>query len=160
MRCPRICLWIIGTKSRALDSVGGDEEFLSELADVFSFAGPRLLKNLEDSGAAKNAFSLADTAQLLRRAAGDLGATRVAEAALVVETMARRSDLDDIGSACRVLRQEAQRLLDRLADFKKAQSELRRTRRQRRSWPKMYTLWIPLRFACNRCIYTVDTTQS
>ncbi len=120
-------------QSRALDSVGGDEEFLSELADVFSFACSILLKNLEDTVAAKNAFSFADTAQLLRRAAGNLGATRVAEAALVVETMTRRSDLDDIGSACRVLRQEAQRLPDRLGDFKRAQSELGRTQRRCRS---------------------------
>ena len=44
-------------QSRALDSVGGDEEFLSELADVFSLACPILLKNLEDSVAAKNSFS-------------------------------------------------------------------------------------------------------
>ncbi len=120
-------------QSRALDSVGGDEEFLSELADVFSLACPILLKNLEDSVAAKNSFSLADTAQLLRRAAGNLGATRVAEAAVVVETMASRSDLDDIGSACHALRQEAQRLLDMLGDFKREQSGLWRTRRRRRT---------------------------
>ena len=115
---------------RALDSVGGDEEFLSELADVFSLACPILLKNLEDSVAAKNSFPLADTAQLLGRAAGNLGASRVAEAALVVETMARRSDLDDIGSACHALRQEAQRLLDMLGDFKRARSGYRGTRRR------------------------------
>ena len=41
-------------QSRALDSVGGDEELLSELADVFSLACPILLKNLEDSVAARN----------------------------------------------------------------------------------------------------------
>jgi len=120
-------------QSRALDSVGGDEEFLSELGDVFSLACPILLKNLENPFAAKNAFSLADTAQLLRRAAGNLGATRAAEAALVVETMARRSDLDDIGSACHALRQEAQRLLDALGDFKRERSGYRATRRRRKT---------------------------
>ncbi len=120
-------------QSRALDSVGGDEEFLSELADVFSLACPILLKNLEDSVAAKNSFSLADTAQLLGHAAGNLAATRVREAALVVETMARRSDLDGIGSACHALRQEAQRLLDALGDFKRERSGYRVTRRRRKT---------------------------
>lgn len=49
-------------QSRALDSVGGDEEFLSELADIFSTACPILLKSLEESVTAKSSFSLADTA--------------------------------------------------------------------------------------------------
>ena len=109
-------------QSRALDGVGGDKELLSELADVFSIACPILLKSLEDSVAAENWLPLADTAQLLGRAAGNLGATRVAQAALVVETMARRSDLADIGSACHSLRQEAQRFLNTLGDFKRERS--------------------------------------
>lgn len=120
-------------QSRALDSVGGDEEFLSELADIFSTACPILLKSLEESVTAKSSFSLADTAQLLGRAAGNLAATRVTEAALVVETMARRNHLDDIGSACNVLRQEAQRLLDALGGFKRARSGYRGTRRRRKT---------------------------
>ena len=120
-------------QSRALDSVGGDEEFLSELADVFSKACPILLKNLEDSVTAKNSFPLADTAELLGRAAGNLAATRVAEAAFVVETMARRSDLDGIGSACHALRQEAQRLLDALGDLKRERSGYRATQTRRKT---------------------------
>jgi hypothetical protein len=112
-------------QSRALNSVGSDEEFLGELADIFSKACPILLKSLEKSVTAKNSFSIADTAQLLRHAAGNLAATRVTEAALVVETMARRSDLDGIGSACHVLRQEAQLFLNTLGDFKRGRSGLR-----------------------------------
>ena len=118
-------------QSRALDGVGGDKELLSELVDVFSTACPILLKSLEDSVTARNSFPLADTAQLLGRTARNLGATRVAEAALVVEMMARRSDLEDIGSACHALRQEAQRLLNALGDFKRERSGLRRTPRVR-----------------------------
>ena len=115
-------------RSRALDRVGGDEEFLSELADIFATACPMLLESLDDSVAAKHSSSLADTAQLLGRAAANLAASRVAEAALVVETMARRGDFDHIGSACHALRQEAQRLLDALGDFKRGRSRLRGTR--------------------------------
>lgn len=122
--------WDCWDQSRALDSVGGDEEFLSELADIFSTACPMLLKSLEDSVAAKNSFTLADTAQLLGRAAGNLAATQVTEAALVAETRARRGDLDDIGSACHALRLEAQRLLDALGDFKRERSGHRGKRRR------------------------------
>jgi hypothetical protein len=55
-------------QSRALDAVGGDDEFLNELAAIFSAACPALLKSLEDSVAAKNCLSAADTARLLGRA--------------------------------------------------------------------------------------------
>ena len=93
-------------QSRALDAVGGDDEFLNELAAIFSAACPALLKSLEDSVAAKNCLSAADTARL------------------VVEKMARRNDLDDIGNACYVLHQEAGRLLDALDDFIRGRSGL------------------------------------
>jgi HPt (histidine-containing phosphotransfer) domain-containing protein len=106
-------------QSRDLYGVGGDDEFLSELAGIFSAACPTLLKSLEDSIAAKNCFSIADTAHLLGRAAQNLAASRFTEAALVVEKMARRNDLDDIGNAYYALRQEAGRLLDALGDFRR-----------------------------------------
>jgi HPt (histidine-containing phosphotransfer) domain-containing protein len=105
-------------RSRALDSVGGDEEFLSELAGIFSAACPTLLKSLDEAIARKNLFSAADTAHLLGRAAKNLAAARVAEAALAIELMARRNELEDIGNACYGLRQEATQLLTELADFR------------------------------------------
>jgi HPt (histidine-containing phosphotransfer) domain-containing protein len=109
-------------RSRALDGVGGDEEFLSEMAGIFSAACPTLLKNLEDSVVAKNYLSVADTAHLLGRAARNLAAPEVTDAALVVETMARSNELDDIINACYTLQQEAGRLMDALADFRKGRS--------------------------------------
>ena len=107
---------------RALDGVGGDEEFLSEIAGIFSAACPTLLENLEDSIAAKDYLSAADAANLLGRGARNLAAQRVTETALIVETMARRNELDDIVNACYALRQEISRLLGALADFRSGRS--------------------------------------
>jgi hypothetical protein len=105
-----------------LDGVGGDEEFLSEIAGIFSAACPTLLKNLEDSIAAKDYLSAADAANLLGRGARNLAARRVMETALIVETIARRNELDDIVNACYALRQEISRLLEALADFRTRRS--------------------------------------
>jgi HPt (histidine-containing phosphotransfer) domain-containing protein len=105
-------------RSRALESVGGDEEFLAEIADIFRAACPTLLKSLEDSIASKNYLSGADTAKLLGRAAKNLAATRVTEAARAVEMMIRNNEIDDIVNACYALQQEIGRLMDALADFR------------------------------------------
>jgi HPt (histidine-containing phosphotransfer) domain-containing protein len=97
-------------RCRALDAVGGDAEFLSELAGIFCAACPTLLKSLGESIAAKNLFSVADTAHLLWSAARSLSAPGVAEAALALETMARRNEINNIDSAYHALQQEAGRL--------------------------------------------------
>ena len=120
MKLPSEC-W---DRSRALDGVGGDDEFLSELAGIFCAACPTLLKSLEESIASKNFASAADAARLMGRAARNLAATGVAEAALAVETMALHSELDDIGNAFHALRQEAGQLLDTLADFRSGRCRL------------------------------------
>jgi HPt (histidine-containing phosphotransfer) domain-containing protein len=110
--------WDCWDLSRALDGVGGDEEFLSELAGIFCAAFPALENSLEESIAAKNYFRAADAAHLLGQAGRNLAATRVVEAALAIEMMARRKGFDDIDNALYALRQEGNQLLDVLADFR------------------------------------------
>lgn len=110
-------------RSRALDGVGGDEEFLSELAGIFCAACSTLLQSLEDSISAENLFSAADAAHLLYCSARSLVATRVLEAALAVEKMARRNEIEGICNACYTLRQEAELLVDELADFRNKRFE-------------------------------------
>ena len=111
-------------RSRALDGVGGDEEFLSELVGIFCAACPTLLESLEESIATKKLFSAAETAQLLGHAAQNLAATGFMQAALAVEMMTRRNELEDIGEALHAIRQEAGRLVDALADFRSGRSGL------------------------------------
>jgi HPt (histidine-containing phosphotransfer) domain-containing protein len=113
-------------RSRALDAVGGDEDFLSELAGIFCAACPTLLKSLEDSISAKDLFSAAETAHLLGRAAQNLAAPGVMQAAITVETMARRKETEELRNACYTLRQEASRLVDALQDYRNKRFEMLR----------------------------------
>ena len=112
-------------QSRALYSVGGDAEFLTELAGIFCAACPTLLKSLGEAIAAKNCDTAVDAAHLLGRAARNLVATRVQRTALTVETMAVHKELDDIGKAYYELRQETDRLVAALTDFRTKTSEQR-----------------------------------
>jgi HPt (histidine-containing phosphotransfer) domain-containing protein len=104
--------------SRASEVLGHDEEFLSELAGIYCAACPTLLKNLEQAIAAKDRLAIADAAHLLWSGARTLSAPGVAKAALAVEMIAHRDELDDVGSAYHTLQHEAARLLDALADFR------------------------------------------
>jgi len=126
MKVPSEC-W---DRSQALDAVGGDAEFLSELAGMFCAACPTLLNSLSESVAANNFFPAADAAHLLGSAAQSLAAPRVLEAARALEIMARRNEQDDIDYAFYALRQEAVRLVDALADFRRERSELSALRNQ------------------------------
>ena len=105
-------------RSRALDAVGGDVEFLRELAGIFCAACPTLLNSLRESIAAKNLISAADTAHLLWSAARSLSSPGVAEAASALEIMARGKELENIDGAYHALRQEIRRLMDDLAEFR------------------------------------------
>ena len=115
MKLPSDC-WNL---ARALDGVGGDEIFLSELAGIFCAAYPTLLNDLKQSIAAKNYLRVADAAHLLGHAARNIAATKVMKAALVIETMARRLEFDDIDNAFCTLQLEGGQLLDAVADFRR-----------------------------------------
>jgi HPt (histidine-containing phosphotransfer) domain-containing protein len=104
--------------SRAARSVGGDSEFLSELAGIFSAACPTLLKNLEEAIQSRNFLRAVDSAHLIWSAARTLSATEVMNAARAVETMARSNEMNGIENAYRSLDREAGRLLNALAEFR------------------------------------------
>jgi HPt (histidine-containing phosphotransfer) domain-containing protein len=119
-------------QSQALDGVGNDEDFLSELAGIFCAACPTLLKSLEDSISVEDLFSAADTAHLLGRAAQNLAAPGVTQAAIAVEIMVRRKEIDELCNACYTLSQEAVRLVAALEDYRNKRLELLRKSESRK----------------------------
>lgn len=106
---------------RALDGVGGDVQFLNELAGIFCAAYPTLLRSLAKSIAAKDPSGTADSAHLLGGAARNIAAKGIAEAALTIEVMAHRNEFDSIENAYHALRQEIERLAEALKKFRGGQ---------------------------------------
>ena len=104
-------------RSLALNSVGGDKAFLSELAGILGAACPTLLESTRASLAVGNLAAAARTARLLRVAAENVAARRVASAALTLETIARQRHHEAVDPAYSVLRQEVERLTPVLADL-------------------------------------------
>jgi HPt (histidine-containing phosphotransfer) domain-containing protein len=103
---------------RALDSVGGDVQFLDELAGIFCAAYPTLLKNLEESVISQSQAGIADAAHLLGSAARSLASSEIANAAFSIEAMAERNEFDAIEDAYHALRAEVERLGYSLTKFR------------------------------------------
>jgi HPt (histidine-containing phosphotransfer) domain-containing protein len=106
---------------RALDGVGGDVQFLNELAGIFCAACPTLLTSLRESIAARAKYNAADTAHLLGSAARGLAAQRVADAAFAIEAMVRRNEFEGIEDHYQALSQDAGRLVEVLNKFRSEQ---------------------------------------
>ena len=109
---------------RALDGVGGDVQFLNELAGIFCAACPALLKSLDESIATRSQLNAADNAHLLGSAARSLAAQRVADAAFAIEAMARRNEFEGLESRYDALSQDAERLVQALTKFRSEQPGL------------------------------------
>jgi HPt (histidine-containing phosphotransfer) domain-containing protein len=109
--------------TRALRSFGEDRQYLSEIAGIYSAACPALLHNIEESIAARNFSSVADSAHLLWSGARSLSATEVMNAALAVEMMGRGKESPGIENAYLSLQRAVVRLVAALAEFRSGRTE-------------------------------------
>lgn len=82
----------------ALLRVGGDEELLKEIADIFLEDYPKVFAEIEAALACGDARRLEQSAHTLKGSAGNFGAKAVVETASRLEQMGRTGRLDGDGS--------------------------------------------------------------
>jgi hypothetical protein len=104
-------------RSEALAAAGGDMVFLADLAGILRAACPTLLEDMRASLAAGNLPATGHAARLLRVAAENVTARRVASAALALETCAGQNSPEAVGEAYWTLQQEVEQCLHALADL-------------------------------------------
>jgi len=96
-----------------LDRIGGDAEFLRELAEMFQDQRVSLLEQIRSAAGAGDAESLARAAHTLKGCVGNLGAVEAFQSALRLESLARSGQL-------REARQAAVELESDVARFEQA----------------------------------------
>ena len=101
--------------SLALSSVGGDQEFLTELVGLTQAAWPTLLADLRNGMARKDLHTVETTARLAKAAARNVSAKRAYESAEELETMACKGDFPAAKGAVASLEQEVELLQSFLA---------------------------------------------
>jgi two-component system sensor histidine kinase/response regulator len=90
-------------KAVALDRVGGDEELLAEVAQLFLEDYPNSLREIDDALQRGDAKLLERAAHTLKGAASNFGADPVVEPALALELAGRTGNLSATASSYQAL---------------------------------------------------------
>jgi len=93
-----------------LQRLGGDEEFLEEVLDVFMEDVPEQIKLLKSALANADATGLRKQAHSLKGASGNTGMRRMADTALAIESAARDGRLGDAPALVEAVEEEFGRL--------------------------------------------------
>lgn len=92
-----------------LERIGGDTEFLQELAEMFQQQREQLIEEIRSAADARDAQALARAAHTLKGCVGNLGAGAAYESALQVEMLARNGQLSEAQQATAELESEVAR---------------------------------------------------
>jgi HPt (histidine-containing phosphotransfer) domain-containing protein len=98
----------------ALDRVGGDEELLREVVELFLVEHPHLMRDVEDAVQHKDAARLERAAHTLKGSLSTIGAEGAARAALQLEIAGRSGQIDGVGPQLEQLGQALGRLCGQL----------------------------------------------
>lgn len=101
-------------RAALLDRVGGDLEFLQEIAGLFLEDCPRLLAEILTAVTGGDARTLEYAAHTLKGSVANFGAEAARDAALRLETLGRAGDLKPAPEAYTALEQEIQRFTQAL----------------------------------------------
>jgi two-component system sensor histidine kinase/response regulator len=97
-----------------LERVGGDTEFLQEIAGLFAEDCPKLITEIRSAISSGNPVALERAAHTLKGSVSNFGAEPAREAALRLEVLGRNGDLQTAPEACALLEEEVQRFTQAL----------------------------------------------
>ena len=98
----------------ALERVGGDEELLKEIADLFVEDAPQLLEAIRVAIEKKDGSALHRAAHSLKGSVANFGAEKAVEMAFQLEKMGKSNHLDGVDGVFAVLRGEIEMVSDAL----------------------------------------------
>ncbi|MCC7234797.1 MAG: Hpt domain-containing protein [Bryobacterales bacterium] len=101
-------------RNLALDRVGGDEDLLREVAQLFLQEYPSLMGQLEDAVARDDASRVMETAHTMKGSLATLGAEAGTQIAFQLESMGRHRTLEGSHETCRALADQLNELKSEL----------------------------------------------
>ncbi len=111
------------SRTEALDRIGGDEELLRDLCQIFLEESPKLLEKLQKAVAAGDSDGVMRAAHSLKGESSYLGAGGTSQAARQLEEMGRNQDLSRASNVLAVLEREVAGLHLDLKDLAEAHHE-------------------------------------
>ncbi|MCX5872568.1 MAG: Hpt domain-containing protein [Deltaproteobacteria bacterium] len=105
-------------RQKLMERVGESPELLVELIQLFLELGPTMLADIKTSIENNSADDLHRAAHTLKGSVGNFAADDAFQAALLLETIGRNSDLSGVQEAYAVLEREMSRLIEELMALK------------------------------------------
>lgn len=105
-------------KTKALDRIGGDLEFLIELTEQFFKVYPTLMSDIQKAIDLRDCKAIHSSAHALKGTVGEFFANQSFEIALKIETMGRTEDLTDLEDSHKTLTHEVKQLIEELLKLK------------------------------------------
>jgi two-component system sensor histidine kinase/response regulator len=109
----------------ALDRFDGDNEFLEKMLQEFVESAPKQLEMLEGAIKKGDAKLVEREAHSIKGAAGNLGATGIADVSLKLELLARKTNLSGTNHVIAKLKTEFKRLEEYVHQSFQLQSEVK-----------------------------------
>lgn len=100
-----------------LDRLGGDQEFLQEIASLFLEDCPKLLADIRTAVSSEDARGLEHAAHALKGSVANFGAEAARQAAFRLEALGRAGDLRPAPEAYSTLEQEIGRFTQALGNL-------------------------------------------
>lgn len=103
--------------SAALERVGGDQELLKEIADLFLEDAPQILAAVRSAVESGDAEGLQRAAHSLKGSVANFGAEEAVRSAYSLEQMGQENNLSGASDALEVLEVELQKVFEGLANI-------------------------------------------
>ncbi len=87
---------IVFDKDKALNIIGGDEEFLREIVEIFLTDVPQQVSDIKNAVNSRNGEALEKTSHKLKGAVSNFGENATFKTALKLETIGKENMLDDV----------------------------------------------------------------
>jgi HPt (histidine-containing phosphotransfer) domain-containing protein len=104
------------SRAEVLDRLGGDEELMQELCQIFLKESPRLMEKLRQGMASGDAEAVQRAAHSLKGEVSYLAAAGATQAARHLEDMGRERDLSAVSAAIRLMERELDDLRQAIKD--------------------------------------------
>ncbi|MHC4267421.1 MAG: Hpt domain-containing protein [Planctomycetota bacterium] len=108
---------IVFDKNKALNIIGGDEEFLREIVEIFLVDVTQQVSEIKKAVESRNREALEKSSHKLKGAVGNFGENATFKTALELETIGKENRMDEAEGIYGILVDDVERLVNALKEI-------------------------------------------
>ncbi len=108
---------IVFDKDEALNIIGGDEELLGEIVEIFILDVPQQMSDIQNAVNSRNGDALEKSSHKLKGAVSNFGQNATFKTALKLETIGKETILNGVDEIYGTLVKDVENLVNRLKEY-------------------------------------------